>query len=65
MPLFKDKKRQFKARVKSIYPKMVRMTGKFCTYGRVRSNRGISECNKNDTMYIVPMERNQNNNWKA
>jgi hypothetical protein len=54
--------RIFRQEIKKIMPKKVKLTGKFCKYGRVYSNPGIPT--ESGSVFIVPIEGNQNNNWR-
>jgi len=59
----KDKFRKLRQTIKMITPKKVKVSGNFCKYGRVRSNPGNPA--QSGYIMIVPIEGNQNNNWKV
>jgi len=58
----KDRFRKLKQTIKMITPKKVRVSGNFCKYGRVYSNLGNST--QSGYAMIIPVNGNQNNNWK-
>jgi len=45
-----------------ITPKKVKVFGGFCKYGRVYSNPGNSA--QSGYIQVIPIEGNQNNNWR-
>lgn len=59
-----DRVRQFKQELKKLIPKKVNVTRVgsfgFCKYGRVRGDRLQSQ-----SVMVIPINRNQNDNWKA
>ena len=60
----RDKLRILRQEIKKIIPKKVNVTpvgsGGFCKFGRVYGGQPKSE-----PSIVIPMEGNQNNNWKA
>lgn len=61
--MYSDRARQIKQELKKLIPKKVSVTAigsqGFCKYGRVRGDRLQSQ-----TVMVIPMAGNQNNNWK-
>lgn len=45
-------------------PKRAKMTGRFCTYGRVSSEQGSSQESTESDIFIVSIGGNQNSNWR-
>lgn len=60
----RDKFRMLRQEAKKILPKKVNVTAvgsqRFCKYGRIYGD-GL----RSQSIMIVPINRNQNNNWKV
>jgi len=59
-----DIKRKIRVLRKTTQPKKVKLSGKFCKYGRIHSERDIASTLGEESTFIVPIGGNRNNNWR-